>query len=104
MIFKQISHQEKRKNLKEKLNTSCLRFVGSFSPLVSRLIEQKGFDGIYISGGSGVQPSRLAGHRLNYPDRSGKSGGKYKPKLQPSLSCGCGYRLWRGCPLRPLCL
>ena len=50
MIFKQISAQEKRKNLKTQLESSCLRFVGSFSPLVSRLIEQKGFDGIYVSG------------------------------------------------------
>ena len=50
MIFKQISAQEKRKSLKTQLKSSCLRFVGSFSPLVSRLIEQKGFDGIYVSG------------------------------------------------------
>jgi len=50
MIFKQIPAHEKRKSLRKKLNSSCLRFVGSFSPLVSRLIEQKGFDGIYISG------------------------------------------------------
>ncbi len=50
MIFKQISAQEKRKKLKSRIQSSCLRFVGSFSPLVSRLIEQKGFDGIYISG------------------------------------------------------
>ncbi|MCZ0932508.1 MAG: methylisocitrate lyase [Oligoflexia bacterium] len=50
MIFKTISAQEKRKKLKAQLESSCLRFVGSFSPLVSRLIEQKGFDGIYVSG------------------------------------------------------
>ena len=50
MILKQISPQEKRKNLKSRLESSSLRFIGSFSPLVSRLIEQKGFDGIYVSG------------------------------------------------------
>ena len=50
MIFKDLSASEKRKKLRENLEKSCLRFVGSFSPLVSRLIEQKGFDGIYISG------------------------------------------------------
>ena len=50
MIFKQVSAQEKRKRLKAQLESSCLRFVGSFSPLVSRLIEEKGFDGIYVSG------------------------------------------------------
>ena len=50
MIFKQISPEEKRKKFKEKLKSSCLRFVGSFSPLLSRMIERKGFDGIYVSG------------------------------------------------------
>ena len=50
MIFKHISAQEKRQKLKKQLESSCLRFVGSFSPLVSRLIEQKGFDGLYVSG------------------------------------------------------
>ena len=50
MIFKDRSPTEKRKQLRESLESSCLRFAGSFSPLVSRLIEQKGFDGIYISG------------------------------------------------------
>ena len=50
MIFKPISPQEKRQKLKTQLESSCLRFVGSFSPLVSRLIEQKGFEGLYVSG------------------------------------------------------
>ena len=50
MIFKQIPPQEKRKKLREQLESSGLRFVGSFSPLVSCLIEKKGFDGIYVSG------------------------------------------------------
>jgi len=49
MIFKQIDAHEKRKKLKADLK-SGLRFVGSFSPLVSQLLEQKGFEGIYISG------------------------------------------------------
>ena len=51
MILPVQTPEEKRKNLREKLKqTSCLRFVGSFSPLVSALIEEKGFDGIYVSG------------------------------------------------------
>jgi len=50
MIFKDQPAHEKRKQLRENLESSCLRFVGSFSPLVSRLIEQKDFDGIYVSG------------------------------------------------------
>ena len=51
MIFPQKTAAERRKNLRERLKTGrCLRFAGSFSPLVSRLIEEKGFDGIYVSG------------------------------------------------------
>lgn len=50
MIFKSNKAQEKRKKLKKQLESSCLRFVGSFSPLVSSLIERRGFDGIYVSG------------------------------------------------------
>lgn len=34
-------------NLKQK---KILRFVGSFSPLISKLIQKQGFEGIYISG------------------------------------------------------
>jgi len=50
MIFKNVTAKEKRKKLKESLESSCLRFIGSFSPLVSRMIEEKNFDGIYVSG------------------------------------------------------
>ena len=50
MISKQTNPEEKRKQLKKKLESSSLRFIGSFSPLVSKLIERKGFDGIYVSG------------------------------------------------------
>ena len=51
MVFSVKTAEEKRKLLMEKLRQSrCLRFVGSFSPLVSTLIEEKGFDGIYVSG------------------------------------------------------
>lgn len=50
MAFENVSPKEKRQQLKQKLESSCLRFVGSFSPLVTRLIEKKGFDGVYVSG------------------------------------------------------
>ncbi len=43
--------QQKRLDFKAKLDSGkLLKFPGSFSPLVSLLIEQLGFDGIYISG------------------------------------------------------
>ena len=51
MLFSKKNGFEKRKDLRTKLKSGKLQqFVGSWSPLVSMLIEQKGFDGVYISG------------------------------------------------------
>lgn len=51
MIDLNVSATEKRKNLREGLASGkLLRFPGAYSPLVSMLIEQIGFDGVYISG------------------------------------------------------
>lgn len=42
---------EKRKAFKDGINSGTLQRVpGAFSPLVARLLEEQGFDGIYISG------------------------------------------------------
>lgn len=51
MLFGKKNGAEKRADLRAKLASGkLLRFPGSYSPMVSMLIEQKGFDGIYISG------------------------------------------------------
>jgi len=51
MIFTHQTPQEKRQELQNQLKSKkCLRFVGAFTPLVARLIEEKGFDGVYVSG------------------------------------------------------
>lgn len=51
MIFPQKTAEQRRRELQKQLKSGrCLRFAGSFSPLVSRLIEEKGFDGVYVSG------------------------------------------------------
>lgn len=51
MLFGKKSGAEKRADLRQKLASGrLLRFPGSYSPMVSMLIEQKGFDGVYISG------------------------------------------------------
>lgn len=51
MLFEKKSGHEKRADLREKLKSGrLLQFPGSYSPMVSMLIEQKGFDGVYISG------------------------------------------------------
>lgn len=62
MLFPELTAAEKRKNFREQLKTGkLLRFPGSFSPLVSMLIEKKGFDGVYISGS-------VLSNDLGYPD------------------------------------
>lgn len=51
MIDLNVSAADKRKKLRADLASGrLLRFPGAFSPLVSMLIEQIGFDGVYISG------------------------------------------------------
>ncbi len=42
--------EKRKKFIKDLKSGNILRFVGSFSPLVSRLIEEAGFEGLYISG------------------------------------------------------
>ncbi|GMT49211.1 MAG: 2-methylisocitrate lyase [bacterium] len=51
MLFRKKNPQDKRKDLRKALKTNkLLRFPGAFSPLVSLLIEEMAFDGVYISG------------------------------------------------------
>jgi len=51
MLYSTVSATEKRRLFRERLATGeLLRFPGAFNPLSARLIEQKGFEGVYISG------------------------------------------------------
>ena len=51
MLYSQTPAAEKRRILRERLAAGeLLRFPGAFNPLSARLIEQKGFEGVYISG------------------------------------------------------
>ncbi|MFZ4896559.1 methylisocitrate lyase [Plantibacter sp. Mn2098] len=51
MLYSQTTPADKRRAFRERLATGeLLRFPGAFNPLSARLIEQKGFDGVYISG------------------------------------------------------
>lgn len=62
MLFPELSPSEKRTNLRAMLKTGkLLQFPGSWSPLVSMAIEQKGFDGVYLSGS-------VISNDLGYPD------------------------------------
>lgn len=51
MLYSSTPAAEKRRLFRERLATGeLLRFPGAFNPLSARLIEQKGFEGVYISG------------------------------------------------------
>jgi methylisocitrate lyase len=51
MLHSTLSHAEKRRLFRERLaSNELLAFPGAFSPLSAKLIERKGFDGVYISG------------------------------------------------------
>src|ERR1700761_2513194 len=46
-----ISAVQKRKDFRAALKSGkLLRFPGAFSPLVAKVIERHGFDGVYVSG------------------------------------------------------
>ncbi|QPZ38786.1 methylisocitrate lyase [Paramicrobacterium chengjingii] len=51
MLYSQMDAGAKRRAFRKRLATGeLLRFPGAFNPLSARLIERKGFDGVYISG------------------------------------------------------
>ena len=51
MLYSTTTPEGKRAALRERLASGeLLRFPGAFNPLSARLVEQKGFDGVYISG------------------------------------------------------
>lgn len=51
MLYSTVPAHEKRRVFRERLASGeLLRFPGAFNPLSARLIERKGFEGVYISG------------------------------------------------------
>jgi len=51
VLYSQITSAEKRRIFRERLNSGeLLQFPGAFNPLSAKLIQRKGFDGVYISG------------------------------------------------------
>jgi methylisocitrate lyase len=51
MLYAQHTPEAKRRAFRERLASGeLLRFPGAFNPLSARMIERKGFDGVYISG------------------------------------------------------
>ena len=62
MLFQETNPFEKRKKFREMLKSGKLnKFPGVFNPLTAMMIEQKGFDGVYISGS-------VLSNELGYPD------------------------------------
>lgn len=53
MLHSSVDIVEKRRQFRERLQSNeLLAFPGAFNPLSAKLIERKGFDGVYISGAS----------------------------------------------------
>ncbi|MFT4471553.1 methylisocitrate lyase [Arthrobacter sulfonylureivorans] len=51
MLYSATTPEQKRRTLRESLASGRLQqFPGAFNPLSARLIQEKGFDGVYISG------------------------------------------------------
>ena len=51
MLYAKTSPVDKRANLRAALSSGqLLRFPGAFNPLSAKLIQEKGFEGVYISG------------------------------------------------------
>ncbi len=51
MLYAMTTPDNKRANLREALRSGdLLRFPGAFNPLVAKMIQNKGFEGVYISG------------------------------------------------------
>ena len=51
MLFTTKLASEKRRDFRARLRANALlQFPGAFNPLCARMIERKGFDGVYVSG------------------------------------------------------
>ena len=51
MLYSGLTPAAKREKLRADLaGGSLLRFPGAFNPLSAKMIQQKGFEGVYISG------------------------------------------------------
>ena len=62
MHFIEKNSSEKRKDLNEKLKTNkILRVPGAYNPLTAKIIEEIGYEGVYVSGG-------VMANDLGYPD------------------------------------
>lgn len=52
MLYSSVTAQAKRARFRELLaEDRCVQFPGTFTPLATSMIQEKGFDGVYISGG-----------------------------------------------------
>ncbi|PBC51520.1 methylisocitrate lyase [Rhodococcus sp. ACPA1] len=62
MLFSPLTAETKRLTLRQILTSgSIARFPGAFTPISTRLIEEQGFEGVYISGG-------VLANELGFPD------------------------------------
>ena len=62
MLYPDTTPEQKRRRLRDMLADGALhRFPGAYTPLSARLIQEKGFDGVYVSGA-------VLANELGFPD------------------------------------
>ena len=62
MHFVEKKPEEKRKDFVKKLKTNkILRVPGAYNPITAKIIEEIGYDAVYVSGG-------VMSNALGYPD------------------------------------
>ena len=94
MLYSKVTPEQKRVKLRELLASGTVhQFPGAFNPLSARLIEEKGFAGVYISGAVLANDLGLPGHRTDHPHRGGHPGRADRPHDGPALPGGRGHRL-----------
>ena len=63
MHFVEKKSEEKRIDLDNKLKSNkILRIPGAYNPLTAKVIEEIGYDGVYVSGGVTVSYTHLRAH------------------------------------------
>ena len=70
MHFVDKEPSQKRADFVSKLKTNkILRVPGAYNPLTAKLIEEIGYDAVYVSGGVMANDLRVSRYRLDYASR-----------------------------------
>src|SRR5699024_11102417 len=105
MLYSKVSPAEKRTALRNMLTPGAARqFPGAFNPLSARLIEDKNFDGVYISGAVLANDLGLPDIGLpTLPEVANRAGQIARMTDLPALEdpdTGCGEPLYLDRPIQ----